>query len=449
MKDYHTHRVTLPFDRLINNAEFSDITLQVGERSFHAHRIILCSWSDVFKSKIIPTTIPGNNLSSHGQSSSQTSSVSLRIDEEDQDCCDVFDQFLSFMYTAKLALSNENFFPLLKLGVKYDIHDIVQLCEKYLVDVKKDVCSAVSVLQQATKFGMRETIKSCLSIIRTNFEVVTSNHLQHLDDTTLVELLDNPDEQVVVSDEFSVFTKLEPWLKACTDREALMKVISCIRFPFMSAIQLTQISRSDIMKRVLEDNPTFMVEAFQKHALYSEAFFSELTGTIPLPRLYLDKLSSIPSGNPTVTGKPDKTSFISITNRSPQYITNELTETKCLTESREDAHFYQYNKSSKWRIMISKDPMGNTDASAEKPITLSLDNRVRSEDKRTAVVAIQVQFEDGSSHFFMAKKSLATHGNTGVERGVRFEFKTNCPPLVGVNSTCKIRAAVIVHGFNE
>ena len=185
----------LPF---FNNTNLSDVTLSVGPYVFHAHKLILCSWSDVF----------GKMLNSPTWTETHANQVCTL--NEAQECVGVFRDFLQFMYTETLELSKETAYPLHKLARKYKVDELCDLCEEFLVSEVKDGLEALKMLNEAEQCGVTKLYEHCFKMLETYFEFLPDESLVEMRPSLFLKLLDS--SNLVVSSEFTVVAKALRWL---------------------------------------------------------------------------------------------------------------------------------------------------------------------------------------------------------------------------------------------
>jgi hypothetical protein len=119
------------YQSLVNNREFSDITLTVNDKTYFAHNVILSSQSSVFK-EMFRSGIDDN----------------VRINDLD---CDVFEVFLNYVYTGRIKNEwkiDEFAEKLFLISNKYNV---INLKEKFgkLIDINND--NVIKILIMADK----------------------------------------------------------------------------------------------------------------------------------------------------------------------------------------------------------------------------------------------------------------------------------------------------------
>jgi hypothetical protein len=134
-----------------NDDYLSDIKVIAGKSSFHCHKLVLASRSDVFKA-----------MFSHGNFKE---SVGGEIILE-EDPANV-EQFLKFLYTDEVKLDENNAAKLLLIGDKYNVQKLKNTCHRFLVkeQMDTDYCCKVLVIANLTHCDILEN-KCCAFICK-------------------------------------------------------------------------------------------------------------------------------------------------------------------------------------------------------------------------------------------------------------------------------------------
>jgi len=239
-------------DRLL-----SDITLTIGGNSYPAHRLILCASSDVFQVMLM----------NPNWSESQETTVVL---QEDPACVKVFADFLKYLYTGEILINHYSVLPLLMLGDKYNVKDLIKLCLDYM---QCHLVSAsahgqlVSWLQYTLYCGHEKLSSSCQDFVKWNFEIVAGGaDFDNMETDVLKSFLQCSD--LVVYHEMALFKCVESWLKSQEQRHQnhsldksddyvwsscfermVIEVMSHVRFPMLSPPQLAELVLSPLTRR--------------------------------------------------------------------------------------------------------------------------------------------------------------------------------------------------------
>ena len=90
-------------------------------------------------------------------------------------CCQVFNEFLQYIYTGRVPLTQDTVLPLLMLADKYNVVDLMQVCCGYMtvhfVSTTRNNRS-VSWYQYAVHTGHRHIADTCRHFIVNNFHKV-------------------------------------------------------------------------------------------------------------------------------------------------------------------------------------------------------------------------------------------------------------------------------------
>ena len=111
---------TAPVASLFKKRVFSDIKLTLGDKMYPAHRLVLCSASQVF-AKMLD--------SNWAESKKEV----LELEEEDE-CVKVFDRFLKYLYSGSIIISENYVIPLFMLADKYDVSALYEECVKVITN---------------------------------------------------------------------------------------------------------------------------------------------------------------------------------------------------------------------------------------------------------------------------------------------------------------------------
>lgn len=262
----------------------SDLILVVGDQELAAHRLILCASSDVFQVMLMNSK----------WSESQEKKIVLK---EQPACAAVFEVFIQYLYTGKVVVDYANVIPMLQLADKYNVKDLLKIALEFMnrnVSVAAKRNQIVSWYQFATNCGYKNTSSLCLSFIKWNFSMVASSiDWQNLEHENLIKLINCND--LVVHDEFVVFSNVERWLQKQQERmetageqdidlhmeKLAMSTMAGVRFPMMSPAQLADLLLSPITSNFMP----FMMDRMAT----AMAYHHELPGAI---QCILDKYSN-------------------------------------------------------------------------------------------------------------------------------------------------------------
>uniref|UniRef100_A0A915E901 BACK domain-containing protein n=1 Tax=Ditylenchus dipsaci TaxID=166011 RepID=A0A915E901_9BILA len=189
--------------------------------------------------------------------------------------------FLRFLYCNHVVLNSSNALPLLILSDKYNVNGLKKICIEYAINYILSELSLKEIFHiwfgYATKAYHLPLIHSCIEILSKQFqEIVTSAEWEKdwlaVDRDQLLEFLKC--NQLVISNEFAVWEAVQKWLKATAHPERrgntslplLVQILPLVRFPFMSADELS----------LVESSPTAIQhsKAFMAHTHLAYKFIS-------------------------------------------------------------------------------------------------------------------------------------------------------------------------------
>ncbi|CAI5441079.1 unnamed protein product [Caenorhabditis angaria] len=278
------------FAKYWNNEHLSDVNLIVGEEIFPAHRLILAKSSEVFDRML-------------SQRWNGDGKKDLEI-QEDSICQKVFPAFLRFLYCNHVVMHQENCLPLLILADKYNVTTLKKVC---LDHAETEILPCIEIKElfsvwfsYATKAYHPSLIRSCMQSIALEFDTLLSEewekNWQALDRDQMVEILKC--NQLRLTNEFKLWEALQKWLAAPNHPERrgntasplLTLILPLIRFPYMTADELSQIERSQISENhpKLFQPPILLAYKYQALPLASRINLKEFSTKTFLLRQYED-----------------------------------------------------------------------------------------------------------------------------------------------------------------
>ncbi|KAI5727521.1 hypothetical protein M8J77_003304 [Diaphorina citri] len=239
-----TKIATLYAERLMN-----DICLEVDGVEYPAHRIILCTSSEVFQVMLMNSN----------WSESRTNRVVL---QETKPCAEIFDKFLRYFYTGQISINESTVMPIITLADKYIVKDLMQVCTDYMCNhIASSENYVVSWYQYTLGLGHLAhnlVAQACQNYIKWNFESVAETpDFFNFTTESLCKFLTQND--IVVQNEMALLKYVMHWIEyqqeslyddtspQCEDQtNAHMKtlvenVICYIRFPMMTRKELAQL----------------------------------------------------------------------------------------------------------------------------------------------------------------------------------------------------------------
>ncbi|EJD75862.1 hypothetical protein LOAG_17074 [Loa loa] len=278
------------FTKYFNNAHLSDVALLVGDEIYPAHRIILTKSSEVFD-QMLSKKWNGDKKE-------------LEL-VEDPPCQRVFAAFLRFLYCNHVFLHPENALSILILADKYNVSNLKKICIDYAVSSILPELSTKELFHvwfsYATKAFHQPLISACIKALAWHFEeMIVSEEWEKewlsLDRDQLIELLRSND--LVLSNEFRLWEAVQRWLVTSSHPERrgntasplMASIIPFIKFPFMTADELTIVERSplvDLYPKLFHPQISLAYK-FQALPLASRANCKEFTGSQFILRNYTD-----------------------------------------------------------------------------------------------------------------------------------------------------------------
>ncbi|XP_041373524.1 BTB/POZ domain-containing protein 6-like [Gigantopelta aegis] len=223
-----------------------DVTFKVGEhkKSIEAHKLILCSRSRVFEAMLT------------GPMAEQGSIVIPEVDP------DIFEQFLTFLYTDDVITDGNNVIGLLYVSKKYDVNTLEEKCLTYL-ETSMTSKNACFILEQAHIYEEEDLKEKALSCIRNNGDAsLKSRDVVHLCRGCLSDVIQS--DQLIANEE-TVFESVLSWSEsACKSqgrevtpqnrRDALGDAVLHVRYPLMSQKYFFETVSTTELLTALEEN---------------------------------------------------------------------------------------------------------------------------------------------------------------------------------------------------
>ncbi|XP_072179211.1 uncharacterized protein [Diadema setosum] len=423
------------FGALYNQEQYSDLILSVGDRTFFAHRLVLCAWSDVFKTMLSDPTWQANNELCNESSDSTSGQVFRQVLVEEYPDALVFEDFLKFLYTATVTPTSHNVLSLIRLADKYMIPELHGLCNEFIDN--SDVVTMLSLLPTSQEFNMPDIVKLCHQSFLTNFNLLSGQQVLDINAATMLVILDSGLD-LVVENEYALFEKIEPWLTQCEDDDIFVEIIRCIRFQFMNALQLKKVTTTAVFSRASEKLPDLSLEVWQLQTLFREGSHGKLPDEFSGPRLYLRP--------PKSNGFEDQIRGSHITNNKTVYVTvgsqEFLRVSPWIKKVVGEKHIFEQGKDNEMEVSVTQDPV------SEDQIEIKLSSKLPSATQKyhTAIVISQREqtpryFKNSDFAMFRGKESSRKIGSVGRRnRGFR-TISTETRPTI-LNCKAKLTQPV-------
>lgn len=308
-KVVHSISTETAISSLFGKADFSDVTLMVGNQRFFAHRLVLQASSEVF----------ARMLSADWNMDSDGSIIRL---EEDSECTTVFESFLRYLYTGKCSLDNESVISMYILADKYAVLLLTDECvriinqglklivsykkmpmhsnveavssssnvaatssssaevhsfpEKYLILSRSDrvscllpqlvghdafpLAAVIRIIRYSNNMAMTEAAEfNLLSRLADNVQEGSYVTWYTLDESLLLKVISN---DYFYCSEYKIYVAAKEWLQhrgsngSSEDRDAqVIRIMQHVRFAVISPSDLYSVSKDDFVMRfdVLRD----------------------------------------------------------------------------------------------------------------------------------------------------------------------------------------------------
>lgn len=254
--------------KFYNNPLLSDVTLNVGNERYFAHKLVLVRASDVFE-----------RMFSSEWDTAEDRKREITLVEESV-CSRVFPRFLRFLYGCHVKLNMDTTLPVLILADKYNVTDLRSVCIDFarsFIIPKLQLKDVFHVwFQYATKCFHDGLVTSCVSALAIKMDEMMSSaewedEWVNLDRDQLVEFLGS--SSLRVKDEYELWLAVIRWLHSPTHpvrqdklESYLVDILEYIRFPMFTAEQLCDLETSSIV----EQHPNL----FQKYIMQAYKFLA-------------------------------------------------------------------------------------------------------------------------------------------------------------------------------
>ena len=128
----------------------SDVVLVVEDKKFHVHKGTLSMWSPVFEKMF---------------SSEFREKTASEIPLPGKNATEIKEMLLVIYPTSK-PISENNCYFLLSLAREYQMEQLTERCEKYLLQREKTPHQAIDFLVLANEFNMEDLCKQCVEIAK-------------------------------------------------------------------------------------------------------------------------------------------------------------------------------------------------------------------------------------------------------------------------------------------
>jgi hypothetical protein len=231
----------------------SDVSFAIGAQCFFAHKVILASWSRVWRAQFT-----GAFAEAEGNK------TAVRLEDVDPD---MFLQLLQFLYTDAISLTNDNALPFLALANRFEIDPLQDMCIEYISPlITVDSCTHLAVL--ADRLGCTELLSILNSFLAAHFQnVCTTLGFVHLPLGVIRDVLSS--NEVVVDREECAYEALIRWIDFDLPNRvtSLAALLVHIRFPLMRPKYIFQHVEKNRLVMRCACMRELLLEAYRYHAL--------------------------------------------------------------------------------------------------------------------------------------------------------------------------------------
>ena len=150
------YNLNIRMTKMLTDQTLMDVTLQVKDKEFKAHKIVLAAASPVFEAMFKEGT-------------KEREDNFVKVEDIDSD---VFEVFLRYLYSGQVDQLDEMVSGLLAVADKYDVQPLREICMRHMAK-NISVDNAVDVLALAHRHSI-DSIKSVASnYLKDNFSAVT------------------------------------------------------------------------------------------------------------------------------------------------------------------------------------------------------------------------------------------------------------------------------------
>ncbi|KAL0211722.1 hypothetical protein RCL1_005348 [Eukaryota sp. TZLM3-RCL] len=203
------------FESFFQSGLFSDVNIQVADRTFSLHRIILANASEFFKA-----------LFSNEWKESGMDCIPVHFDDVDS-----FQLLLKFIYAGIIEFSPSNVLNLLVCASQFQVNSLISKCSDYMERSVSHEC-AMSYIQAASVYGLIQVENRCISILAEAFGPIAEQDVAAFNSLTLKQLKCLTDREVVyATNEYQIARVLASY---CAHNRLQSDVVtdlfSCIRW---------------------------------------------------------------------------------------------------------------------------------------------------------------------------------------------------------------------------
>ncbi|XP_062574313.1 kelch-like protein 24 [Saccostrea cucullata] len=223
----HSGSLIKNFEYFRKEGGYNDVTLQVGQKSFPCHKIILAAGSPYFKS-----------MFESGMEESRKTCIEIKEVDEN-----VFEKLLHFIYTGKVDISSLILQELFGQSCMFQVTALVDLCVRHFrLHMTENNCLVALTL--ADSHAHKHLYNYAKEYVCMNFKVVSQEEdFCRLSADCIKDILS--DSKLDCDGEEQVFEFAIKWLDFEGEKEkrknSVFKILSCVKFPQMKRSYLTSV----------------------------------------------------------------------------------------------------------------------------------------------------------------------------------------------------------------
>ncbi|KAL6044910.1 Kelch-like protein 18 [Balamuthia mandrillaris] len=230
------HSLFPGFKALHKNDFLSDLTLVVGSEKIKCHRMVLCLWSETFRSM----------LGGVWQEST-LEELPVSVDPEDYE---TFKHMIAYMYTGEMDFVNgTNILSVVALSSYYDIDSLKEACGSILAEIVGPR-NIVLFLEVVDQFKVDTLKAACAEYLATQFgELLDDDRLLEMSLPMWAEIMQTDEIQIRSEQQLyeGVIRYANQWLKEDPQLRdgVLSTLLPLVRFPVMPPQYLNQMVEAD------------------------------------------------------------------------------------------------------------------------------------------------------------------------------------------------------------
>jgi len=243
------------FLKYLNDTTYSDVLLQVANKEYYSHRLLLSYHSQYFLNLFkdgpyASSTVNENEPDQRAKISIKDQYFILELSLKDKEL-NTFPIVLNYMYGKDIELCMDIAFPLLLLARKFSIESLRTLVQNYIVyNINKD--NAIVILKKAIECKEKRVKKKCIGTVARNFHVILEGerkvNLNFLPYNLFLALLEN--QYLCVNEEYMVYLLIKSYLSSKHGRSLNGRqkhaLFANVRFPYLQYDELEKVIKDKL-----------------------------------------------------------------------------------------------------------------------------------------------------------------------------------------------------------